>query len=1021
METVAAFLVLSAGLLSLVRFYSGGGLNFVILGAGFVGVACLDGFHTVVTSSWFKGQITSDLPSLIPWSGFSSRLFLSLVFLAGCVLLKLEIDRRLTLARPIKLVCSVTIVLTLMSGLFFSFIPMPDVYYPGLVIHRPEALVLACAFLLALVFLLRWGQWQTESFHYWVALSLIVNCFSEGAFMAMSNDVFDLSFVAAHLLKIVSYVCLLIGLSLSIFSAFKSINQTANSENTVRRKAQEALEHSEIRHRTIVSSLADGLITLNDKGIIESINAAACGIFGYSKLELLGRNIRKLMPSSTANQHDRYLNIFAETNKRTVVGATTEVEGLRKEGSTFPLELSVSEMWLGKRRKFSGIVRDISDRKKFQEEIIQARNVAEEAALAKSRFLATMSHEIRTPMNGVLGMIEVLKQTALDKNQQNILSVVSESGQSLLSIINDILDFSKLESGKIELEKASFDLEKVVYDVAHLLTIKAQGKDIELILYCHAGIPEIVVGDAGRIRQVLINLVGNAIKFTSRGRVVIEVTSEIRGEGHSLVRFEVKDTGVGFDASVKDKLFESFTQEDASTSRRFGGTGLGLSICKQLTDAMGGQIGVTSTVNQGSNFWVEIPLQVSAIKRTGSAALNGCRILLVDDSTLNGQVLSEMLQYRGAVVTQSFADEEVMPILNSAISVSQPYDLVIINQPISSVDGEQLGLKIKAQTALCQTPLVLFTESTEKCSDQQLKDNLFIACISKPILSYSVQETLERVLGHATKSLVDIAEEVLPATEPVLSGRILLVEDVIVNQKVAVGLMAPLAVEIDIANNGEEAVEKYLNNQYDLILMDCQMPVMDGYDATKKIRAIENGSHVNIVAATANVLPADIAECMAAGMDGYLSKPFDQKQLFAVLQEWMGGEAVNAEAIKTKQPLDQHQSAVDFIMLNKMRKDIGTAFSGLIPAFLVQADEMLNSLPSLISSGEYGEVERVAHSLKSSGLTVGAKPFSSIALQLEHEVRNEFSDDSLTIAATRLKTEYKQVKTILQEYQVKGE
>jgi PAS domain S-box-containing protein len=1030
MEVVATILALFVGVLSLVQYYSRGGINFLILGAGFIGVAFLDGYHAVVTSVWFMAFFPSELSLLSLWSWLASRLFLSVVIFTSFIALYRQKHRLSMQVFTPKIIYVFIATITLLSFLFFVFVPLSSGYFEGGFFYRPEEFIPAVIFLIAFIGLFKLGYWKTNQFDHWLMLAIIVNLVSQVIFMPYSDILFDIQFDMAHLLKKVSYICVLTGLCISAYRSFKIFE----AEIEVRKKAQHALEASKIRNSTLVNSLVDGLITISETGIIESFNKAASDLFGYSKLEVLGRNIKMLMPDPYHSEHDGYLSNYLKTGHAKIIGMGRDVSGLKKDGSIFPMDLSVSEMNIGGKKKFSGIVRDDTERLRAKGEIIQSRNAAESAAKAKGEFLATMSHEIRTPMNGVLGMVELLQDTPLDNRQKDIVKTISDSGSSLLEIINDVLEFSKIEAGRVELNMMPFNLERTVYDVSRLLMVKAEEKNIELIFYFHSDCPNYVVGDAGRIRQVLLNLVGNAIKFTSQGQVVVEVICKQQTNIDCDICIEVTDTGIGINEEEKERLFESFTQADGSTSRKFGGTGLGLSISKQLVDLMGGVLDVTSEPGKGSTFWMALTMKkAESPTRLDKVDLDGVRVLIVDDNTINLQILREQLTGWNMWVDEATSPKEVVQRMWAAQQTNKAYKLALIDNMMPGMNGEQLGRKIKSNKELTEIPLVLLTSTTGRGTAAVFREVGFSAYVTKPILSDLLYETLSRTLGLSanennkdvflTRHTVMEDEFHAQDEDEKLTGNILLVEDVLINQKVALGLMDRFNLNVDVARNGKEAIEKYKQKKYDLILMDCQMPIMDGFEATKKIR--ETNKDITIIAVTANALSSDKAKCIEAGMTDYLAKPFNRKQLTDILVQWLknNGQQINGKGVDVSEE-DKVKTKSEVLNINKleeMKVAMGPVFNELLPAYVEQSDEMVNDMMAMLEKGDLKTLERYAHSMKSSSLNVGAENLSQLSAELEEMSRDNDNAENLKNKIELVCSEYEQVKPALLQYQQRGE
>jgi|GEM_PF-5437106 len=542
---------------------------------------------------------------------------------------------------------------------------------------------------------------------------------------------------------------------------------------------------------------------------------------------------------------------------------------------------------------------------KLNTELIDAKIKAEAASEAKSNFLSTMSHELRTPMNGMLGMAELLRDTKLTTEQKEYLDIINHSGQSLLNIINDILDFSKIEVGKMNLEIIPFDLEYLIVDVVKLLQPKAEDKGIELIIDYPLDFSNQFMGDAGRLRQILMNLVGNAIKFTDSGYALIKLRFDLFSHDTANLKFEIIDTGIGIEKEQLKELFSAFTQADTSTTRKYGGTGLGLTISKKLVELMAGEIGVESEVNKGTTFWfkINLPIIKSEHQNYDYEVLKGIKLLIVDDYQVNRDIVTAQLTKLSIEVESAENAESAMEKLLDAEVKKESFDIAILDYNLPKTDGELLAKRIKSHAQIKDTILILYTSSPKVNELEHYKRIGFSGFISKPMHSTLLTKTIISVLNSrkqekdtqlVTRHSIAESEYINQKTEHSkdgfkTTGTILIAEDVKVNQVLATKMLTKFGLQVEVADNGQQAIEKYQANDYDLIFMDCQMPVKNGFDATKEIRLIETKikKHIPIIALTANAMKEDKDKCYESGMDDFITKPFKAFDLQRAIKKWI--------------------------------------------------------------------------------------------------------------------------------------
>ncbi|MCW9004327.1 MAG: response regulator [Gammaproteobacteria bacterium] len=932
--------------------------------------------------------------------------------------------------------------------------------------------------------------------------------------------------------------------------AFDNMRNQLKESHTDLQQAVAIARFEEERQRAVINTMSDAVITINTKGLIESFNPAAEHIFGYDAAEVLDRNISILIPDTNAKQHNNLMQKDIASGDSKILSKTNEFKAKHKNGSIIDIEITVSEIKTEDTHIYSSIIRDITERKRHEEELRiaaisfdthegivitdidtnilrvnnafteitgysekeiigqkpkilnsgkqdknfytdmwdklnnkgrwsgeiwnkrkngeiypewlaitavknehgitthyaanfldiseqknqqlqleqkareleQAKEAAEQASIAKSDFLANMSHEIRTPMNGVLGITQLLSETQLNKEQHEYVNVIQNSGKMLLNIINDILDFSKIEANKMDLEPITFNFEETAFSTIKMFDTK--NKDLELLFNYSPDCPKHLIGDAGRLRQVLANIISNAIKFTSEGHVFLDINCEKTVNNRAQLLIKIEDTGIGIKPEAQDNLFAEFSQADTSTTRKYGGTGLGLAICKKIIHLMDGEIGIESTPGEGSTFWIRITLPyISHPPSIPRAGINNLRTLIVDDNEVNRRLLTDQLSKFGLQIESATNGKQALEKLHKQFAAGEPFQLALLDYMMPEMDGEILGKAILNDPDLKDLPLILLTSAGQRGDAQHFKNIGFTAYLTKPVNIDILLQTLEAVTGLKQQneqhelitqySFPDDSE--ITTQKQQFKGRVLLVEDDITNQKVANGTLKRYGLIPDIANNGLEAIELFSKNNYDLILMDCRMPEMDGYEATQHIRSLEQEKHTPIIAMTANIQPSDQEKCRQSGMDDFLGKPFHINDLLTLLTRWLpidlSPDSI-PEKLETTIKSDDLEP-VNQTVLDNLYEAIKDDFEELITVFSSDLGSKISLINEALETRNYLEIQRLSHSLKSSSASLGASGLSILAETLENMAENN-TDENMAGILDQLSTECDRVKTYLQ-------
>jgi PAS domain S-box-containing protein len=795
--------------------------------------------------------------------------------------------------------------------------------------------------------------------------------------------------------------------------------ELSSAELTSANEKIKAQSEATIKLQQSALDVAANMVMITDnEGVIEYVNQSFCRVTGYAKEEVIGKKPNIL--NSGRHNKEFYHHLWKGLRHKEIID--TQIVNRRKDGTLYDEEITITPLIdekSGKITHFIAIKRDITERIKQEKELKDAIEKALEASRLKSEFLSTMSHEIRTPMNGIIGMTDIVLDTTLTYEQQEYMAILKESSLALLVIINDILDFSKIEAGKLEIDPIAMDVLDTVESSADLFAAKAREKNIALMTFVDPQIIQIVEGDKVRIRQILTNLIGNALKFTSYGEVSVKATLENKSDDGYSVKFEISDTGIGMSKEVVSKLFQSFSQADSSTTREYGGTGLGLAISKKLCNLMGGEIGVESEVAKGSTFWFTLPLPLSKATHiqqpvVQTTKLSGVKVLIVDDSRSAREVVKAYLRSWGATTVCAFDAMDAFGKLQQAYDEREPFDVAIIDLAMPGIDGFELASQIFGLPHISHTKCILFTAFDQRGIGQKALDLGFSAYLTKPIRHSSLlKAVIECCVTQESENNGPKKEKNLKYNGP--KRNILLVEDNEINQRVAKSILEKMGYDIAVANNGQDALDIVSKNSFGIILMDCQMPIMDGFEATMKLRQLDGDAAMTpIIAMTANAFDGEREHCLAVGMDDYLSKPVDFDLFRQKLEYWYGKKSDKKLDVVEPTIVSFDEEIIDYERLMMIFGD-KESIKAVLELSIESLGEGLNQLNVLTLKGDLIGCCTLLHGMKGEASNLGLTLMSKELEIAESYAKNHDLNHLLTHIVT-----LRQVYTLLIDHHRKS-
>ena len=797
---------------------------------------------------------------------------------------------------------------------------------------------------------------------------------------------------------------------------------TEGLEQEVEVRTQE-LREAEEHTREIIDASPNALIMANQAGLIMLANREAETLFGYASGELLGVPVETLLPETVHAVHVAHRTAYLKDPTPRQMGEGRDLRAITKQGNEVQIEVGLKAIRLNDELFVLAAIFDVGQRNQREAELKAAQVKAEAANQAKSDFLANMSHEIRTPMNAIIGLSQLLMDTRLDQKQSDYAGKVLSSSRALLGILNDILDYSKIEAGRLEMESVEFHLDEVLDNLSSLFSLTLENKGVELVFDVGPDVPCLLRGDPLRLSQVLNNLVGNAVKFTQQGEIAVIVRHSLAEDSAILLNFSVRDTGIGMTEAQMGHLFHAFTQADTSTTRRYGGTGLGLAICKRLVEMQGGEIGVTSTHGQGSCFnfsarmhWVSGSNGELHPSRPRDG-LKGMRVLVVDDNETSLEIMRGILDSWSFDVTLASSGIEALQYLSAAEKAKRPFELYLIDWKMPGMDGLELAGRIharhadqsEAHTADAQTikpvraaMVIMVTAHGKEEVLEHSGEKHLDAVLDKPMTASALYDTIVNIQGRIPHGMPALSQrqtqDLFELTRPVHGAKVLLVEDNTTNQLVATGFLTKMGVTFDIANNGREAVDAVAIYDYDAVLMDLQMPVMDGFEATKLIRGMSKGATLPILAMTAAAMTQDRKATQMAGMDAHIPKPIDPRELASALLQWIPHRAQPPlEGSVVLQGIMAEDGAFEVPGLNLTTAifNMGNDWELLrivMLSFLHDFSDAEARLDTHLAANDWHAAKRLVHTIKGLAQNVGAQDLEAVAKDFENELAQERSD-----------------------------